>query len=542
MKRKITILLALCIAGSGFAQEVIKVRLKDGTELQFPNGIETTDIHFWGTAREGEEMSILSAAQGNEEWTVTGMQVADYTHQNNEYGVALVWMKDLNMPEAGCTGICIGRTPDVTMERCDSFFFENIAHIYTNYFGSCVSRIPDSPTYGRPSYVLLGDSLQFFKGSNGNGKTQWNGLDVQFSDLNLNWCNYPLERGQTYYYRVVAIVANYYIEPGSVGQVVAGIPAEYEYIYYGPEHSFRIPNLKEDAGYTNGDIYFSDEAWATFLEHFPSDMTDNQRTALTTITLPALLHKWEATLETSPYDLSTATDLTFDNGIVHLLPAVPDAFWEWMSTREIVIGAGDTEEYASSLVLNYNEYVPGTSFDVVADVDATYGVPNNSYLVCNPVAYNSSNRTTTVHFNLTEALPGVNYKLTLTLAPETRFTPDAEGNYTEEERIHFQPAPFQISLGIPAVSTVVSTSTTSWGDVRRWTRATNPEPNSEIGENSSTFVATDALRTIELEGIDVATSVLQIQSTARASQITRGTQTSELRIAEVRLTPILPTE
>ena len=541
MKRKITILLALCIAGSGFAQEIIKVRLKDGTELQFPNGIETTDVHFWGTAQEGDEMSILSAAQGNEEWALEGMQVADYAHQNNEYGVALVWMKDLNMPEAGRTGICIGRTPGVTMECCDTTFFENYYDRYNrDYFQTFVQRIPDRSAFGYPLHILLGDSLQFFKAS----KSWWNGLDLQFTGSSLHWCNYPLERGQTYYYRVVAIVANYFIEPGQEGQAVAGIPAEYEFVYYGPEQSFRIPDLKEDAGYTDGDIYFSDEAWATFFEHFPSDMTNNQRTALTTITLPALLHKWEATVETSPYDLSTATDLTFDNGIVHILPAVPEAFWEWMSTREIVIGAGDTEEYASSLVRdNYNEYVPGTSFDVVSDVDAAYGVPNNSYLVCNPVVFTyMTNVRSTVYFNLTEAVPGVNYKLTVTLAPETRFTPDAEGNYTEEESTHFLPAPFQIFLGIPAVSTEVSAYTTSWGDVKRWTLAANPEPNTEIGEKASTFVATEALRTIELEGIDVATSVLQIQSTALSSRIRQGIQTNELRIAEIRLTPVLPTE
>ena len=165
------------------------------------------------------------------------------------------------------------------------------------------------------------------------------------------------------------------------------------------------------------------------------------------------------------------------------------------------------------------------------DVDASWGIPSNRYIVCTWNQEISNNNDTGILFNLTEAVPGVHYKLTVTFAPETRYTPeqDGEGNYIGDNASHFQPVRMRISYGVP--SQTASTNNTPWGFLNRGT--TIKVDNSNYYTTSAT-----ALDVVEIGGIDFSCSLLSIESNVMTSQFRKGLQTNELHIAEVRLTPI----
>ena len=214
MKRNILFALALFMTMTSYAQDVISVYLKNGKQLRFPNGIETADMHFWGTNEAGEEIPSLSAASGNAQWGIDELQVTDFTNKGNQYAIALAWLREWDIPTTAHMGICIGREPDVSIENCDSVFFENSYddENFTIFLLQKIQQTSESPHLGQPRYVLLGDSLCFFRGTDNAGKRSWDGHDMHASGYagRFNWCNYPLECGETYYYRVIARVPYYY--------------------------------------------------------------------------------------------------------------------------------------------------------------------------------------------------------------------------------------------------------------------------------------------------------------------------------------------
>ena len=504
------------------AQEVLIVKMKDGRVLSFPNGIEYTDISFWGTATKGEEQAEFMASDESSQWqpACEELHVSDYSHVSGQYAVAIAWPLVRGVPRCARMGICIGREPNVSAENCDSIYYPAYNPNYPTANDLLAEALfPRSAEHPYCCYTLLGDSLTFFKGNNDSGKRQWLGTRVSTEQWAVNdrfpWFNCPLENGETYYYRVIANLP--YNENTD------------EAFFYGPEMSFRVPNLKADAGYDSGDIYFSDEAWASFMQYFPADMPADKSATWQKV-MRSLQQKWEATLENSPYDLTTATKLTFDDGIAYVLPEVPEAFYTWMSTRELVIHASQESEYCSAEINVNNQKEPQTSFEIVSNVDASWDIPSNSYLVCTPAVYEgvTSNISASVYFNLSEAVPGIRYKLTITLAPETRYTPekDESGNYIGENASHFLPVPIRIdSYSLASTGSNV----TPFGILGRRT--------SVESKYTTAAIAKDVIVHDE-EMFDFSCSLLNIQSTPSRSQLNRGTQTNELHIAEVRLTPI----
>lgn len=534
MKRILFLIITvLSSAVAVMAQEVLVVKMKDGREFSFQNGIEHTNVYFWGTATEGEERAEFTASDYSTQWQpeLEGLRVADYSRLSGQYAVAIAWPRMSDLPTSARVGICIGREPNVSAEHCDTTYYPVLSENNASFAEQLLPR--EQPEHIESCYVLMGDSVTFFRGNINSGKRKWAGTRVPTGESNydyLPWIDYPLTKGETYYYRIVASLP--YNQPYNIEE-----PAEA--LFYGPEMSFRVPNLKADAGYDNGDIYFSDEAWASFMQHFPADMSTSKQETWKTM-LRSLQHKWEATLDASPYDLSTSTKLTFDDGVAYVLPEVPEAFYTWMSTRELVINAATTELYSSKMMedrYNIFEMVPITSFEVVDNIDAAWEIPSNSYVVCTPVVYkNTSNLNSSVNFNFTEAVPGLRYRLTITLAPETRFTPekDDEGNYIGENASHFQPVPIRISYGLlQQTSNSSVASYTPWGYVPRYTII-------KINGMSSYETAATAKDVVEIddEQYDFSCSVLNIQSSAAVSKLRNGLQTNELHIAEVRLTPI----
>ena len=518
------IIMVLSSAVAVTAQEVLVVKMKDGREFTFKNGIENSSVYFWGSATKGEEHAEFTPLDQSAQWQpeLEGLRVADYSKSSGQYAVAIAWPRMSDLPESARMGICIGKEPNVSVENCDTIYYaplftyiESLSNQRSLFIEQLLPIYSTGPKHTNSYYVLLGDSLTFFRG---NLQYKWTGTRVSNNDSSekLSWMNYPLTNGETYYYRIFANLP--YNERTENA------------VFYGPEMSFRVPNLKADAGYDNGDIYFSDDAWASFMQHFPADMT-SYKLAIWQKVLHSLQKKWEATLDASPYDLATATKLTFDDGIAYFLPEVPEAFYTWMSSRELVINASHESEYCSAEISVNNLNVPQTSFEIVNDVDASLEIPSNSYLVCTPAVYeNSSNRNVSFYFNFSEAVPGIRYKLTITFAPETRYTPeqDETGKYIGENASHFLPAPLRI---YSAPLTSKGNTITPWGAFT----GTNL-----LARYETVATAKDVFELYD-EKYNFSCSVLRVESNARTSQLNRS-QTNEVHIAEVRLTPILNNE
>ena len=516
--------MALSSAVATRAQEVLVVKLNNGRELSFPNGIERTNVYFWGNATEGEPRTEFNAADSSTIWEpqFEGLRVADYVTLEGKYAVAIAWLRPSELPSTARMGICIGREANVSVENCDTLFYTT-SQWESKELASWLLSANANQSSSDGQYLLLGDSLTFF--STSQDMRQWSGTRVQQQLYNQpwSWRNYPLSNGETYYYRVFASVPY---------EAVAGSDAEA--FFYGEEQYFRIPNLKADAGYTNGDIYFSSEAWTEFYKHFGSyEMSEEQKEVLEQQTLPKLQKKWEATLGALPYDLSTATDFTFDDGIVHILPAIPKAFYEWICKREIVVNSLQSGDFVSRNTIRNDELIPLTQIEQVVDADESWGVPGNRYMVCSPITYQGmSNRNSQVYVNLTEAIPGVHYKLSITFVPDT------------------VDAPIRLYRGITSINQndPVRDDYTPWGYIKSTTMARrdnfimNEEAERETNEFTIAGISEESamkVQKIEASNVDIlACSTLYIESNASIVQLRKGTQTNILRIAEVRLTPI----
>lgn len=535
MKRNIitTVLLACAAALTTQAQEVLLVRMKDGTTARFSNGIDAGTVRFWG-APEGKDLPQLAptdfaeASAGEQPALGTDWHVADYCHRGGQYAVAIAWRSSL-MPASAKYAVCVGSEPGVNVENADTVFgLETTGRRWE--FGQADDMTPSLqallPGQGEVNYLLLGQRDQY--GS-------WHGTYIDLEEDNgpqeRCWADCPLLHGKTYYYRVATQVTG---RPNAE-QAQRGAEEQHWY-FYGPEQHFRVPNLAGDDGYEAGGIYFSSDAWKKFCEHFPEGQTLPEHVIAT------LRAQWEAALETSPYDLAKATDITYDDGVVHLLPEVPEAFWTWMSTREIIVGAEQKEMYGSQLTANNmtGEFFPDTEFQVVANADPAWNFPGNSYLLASPLSYDwqkTPNLNPALLFDLSQAVPGVRYRLTVTFAPETRFTPDAEGNYAPADSVHLLPTYVQMTAFTPSTPNISSAVVTPWGYATRAFNLQNPNPLAE--ETTSRFIvsATEP-RVVEMGEVNLVGTYLKIYSNASNLSIRTGRYNNELRVAEVRLTPI----
>ena len=226
---------------------------------------------------------------------------------------------------------------------------------------------------------------------------------------------------------------------------------------------------------------------AQFATHFPSNVT-----APTRAQLEPLWDIWRQTAQGAAYDLTPyISTKTFDDGIGYRLDKIPDEFYDWLIHREVYI------DIWNGIIGTVRAPNP----ELVTNVDASWGVPNNMW-VC--IAPESQSVNPEVIFRSDEVIPGVNYKLQLTFAPETR-----EGdNYNNKPgcvKIVYYPNKY----GSTGTNTLINSSDVSGTEV--------------------TTLLTDAFN-VSTIGLD-----LSIQS--RVSNKMATTYNRTLRIAQIRLIP-----
>jgi hypothetical protein len=284
--------------------------------------------------------------------------------------------------------------------------------------------------------------------------------------------NYPLQKGQTYYWRVVMRVP--YLQDGQSQEAI---------VYDSQEYSFRIPLLMTESGLLPSgqcgkDVVYPDTtAWAAFYEKFFPDVAADK--------LASLGKLWAIWIADHRSEVTISQDLTFDDGVLHLVSDVPDAFYQWMTTREVVINSLEQ-------ILDLTN---GTQ-TLITDVDEKWQVPGNSF-----IQFASSTATANLTFTVdaSEAVPSIPYML------EIVFAPDIVGENTKPTKLKIH------------------------GNHRDGTTET-------LGENQYEIPTTQVTR---LALADPVTDLLSIA--IQMSIIARETSRYQrvIRLAEVRLKPVI---
>ena len=254
-------------------------------------------------------------------------------------------------------------------------------------------------------------------------------------------------------------------------------------VYDSQEYSFRIPLLMTESGLLPSgqcgkDVVYPDTtAWAAFYEKFFPDVAADK--------LASLGKLWAIWIADHRSEVTISQALTFDDGVLHLVSDVPDAFYQWMTTREVVINSLEQ-------ILDLTN---GTQ-TLITDVDEKWQVPGNSF-----IQFASSTATANLTFTVdaSEAVPGIPYML------EIVFAPDIVGENTKPTKLKIH------------------------GNHRDGTTET-------LGENQYEIPTTQVTR---LALADPVTDLLSIA--IQMSIIARETSRYQrvIRLAEVRLKPVI---
>ena len=352
MKHNIFILLLACFSFmQATAQDMTTIHMKDGSSMSFENGRHNvTNIRLW---RNTGEMTISSVYN-------------NYIQMENvdgDYCALLSFDKGYTSPTDNSTlTICVGTTDNLTLESCD---FEVPA----------TDLEIDEKLYFQLGAAEMLNKSSWFK--------MYRPLPV---------VDYPLQKGQTYYWRPVMRVP--YLQGGQSKEAI---------VYDKQAYSFRIPLLMTESGLLpleqcGKDVVYPDTAaWSAFYkQYFPGVATDM---------LTSLGKLWALWIADHQSEVTIGQDLTFDDGVLHLVSVVPDAFYQWIATREVVIN--DTKQ-----IIDFAR----CTWEVIDNVEEKWQVPGNSY-----IKFTASGATVNLTFTLdaSEAVPGIPYMLEIVFAPDT---------------------------------------------------------------------------------------------------------------------------
>ena len=382
MKRYILFsLLALIGVVQASAQDITTIHLKNGTKLTFGNGrYDATDMRF---TTQFNEYSYINTS-------LISCQLQKAV-ASNEYACYISFHSDL-LPTGNTTvALLIGTSEGLTLETADAVI-EGLSDIYYSFQIGAEEALEE--------------------------------LQSPLAQEKLPIANYPLQKGQTYYFRAMARIP--YLKDGQQREVIVYENAAHRY--------FRVPLLMAECDLvpwmlTGGDAYCpSTTAWTTFCEqHFPGVPEENLQM------MPRLWQEWVADHLS---EVTVSQELTFDDGVLRVVSAVPEAFYTWLTTREVVL---NRLEQIYEIRLGHLD-------SLVTDADPKWQIPGNSYMRFVPEAATSN---TDIAFRADELIPGLTYTLEAVFAPETIL----ENN--EENAAAFRNTKLRF-LGVTADDTSVS--------------------------------------------------------------------------------------
>lgn len=365
MKRNLLLLLTFLGGMQLLAQHVATVHLKDGSTLKFENGYrQETSMHFIENNPDAVNNDIRFTN-------------ADKVVQKiaNEYVAAILWGNPAFMPLLSNMSIVVSSTEQMpTLENCDLVvdYNRHENYPYSDY------------------YVVLGSADVLNTSELGNYMHD----NYRIWGFSPN-CDYPLVKDHTYYYRVA--LRTPYWENGE----------KKEMCNYSKEGAFRVPYMMDDsnlvpASLCGPDVIFPDStAWEAFFQQHSVNAPD--------FYFESFGRLWMEWLSEHKDEVTVSRELTFDDGQLHLVDAIPEAFYEWLTHREVVINS-------SEQILSVEN---GQLETFVTDVDAEWQIPGNCYMRFSPKTIGSNE---VITFDASECVPGLNYQMVMTFAPETLYS------------------------------------------------------------------------------------------------------------------------
>lgn len=492
MKRYIYLIIYICLCACAQvqAQDAIVVHRKDGTVQRFPHGIYKADVRFWGSEAEGEPVQELRYGNFSTVDLGPDWQVTSYAKDSeNDYAVFIAW--DSTAPSDLEQYIWLGTQKGVTAENCDTVLLS----------------LPSEGNYYNQQEInhLM---ILYAKGDNW-GRLSWKGYNLMDSFWGMrpsDIITYPLRHGQTYYYRIAARIPALRSDGGHDTLTV-----------FGPECSFRIPDLMAESdelpasAAIDGLVYPTSQAWEAYrTAHFTADAELPAAEAFGTMWV-----KWLQTPEGQALDTSAAVPHVYDDGTIRFLPAVSEAFHEWAMSREIVI-TDLTETIPVTITVN-NQTQPRCEWSLVTTDREDWPLSLRTYIKATPITYQGTTNTdAAIDFDTRGMMPGVNYRLTVTFAPE------GELPQTEENAWYFQPTRLRMGFYPDGKESELKYMDDSSG--RQYFEQSGTEPT------TFTFTAPSGM---------APNRILRIVTAVRPPDLNSKAQINTLRVAEVRLTPVL---
>ena len=359
------------------------------------------------------------------------------SYPHGVYGIVLPRTQGDNWFTSTLTKVCLGSSSGLSVENCDM-----IGDFYGDecWIGDYYNKL-------RPRWYSLEHGIRM-----------------------------ELEYGKTYYYR-------YFIKIPIEGHGDA--------VFYGPEYSFHIPKVMDDAGYYPEPMLTDVAISAAFPE--PLKAPSKER-------IDSWWKEWRATEGGQKTDLSAdVTTAEFDDGTGYRVNRLPDEFYVWLASREIVLNLLEGE--ASST----------TTPTLVSDVPSVWDLPRNSY-----VQFECQNNSVNAQVNwYPELIPGVPYKFQITFAPETQL----ENN--DENVLAFLPTRVRIYLP------------DGKGSNNRLTNEDFEIPATEVATFSADSVATQYFVPAHKDRMYVS-----VRSVVKNSEVRNKRFNRIIRIADIRFTPM----
>jgi hypothetical protein len=508
MKRYIFLLLCLsCLHVQ--AQDAYVVHYKDGSTLRVPHGIHTGSISLWNLdtgGQTGRDFKTYSSAEmsakmgyafhGNATLQEDDEVTAVWKDQEGKGIYTVLLILPVSTPTSLPYHLCIGTAPGQDIEHTDTLLTLEKPTRRRSDTQYCIS-------------VGLGErTVSDYSNSSGS----FGGMSFEIGNFSNNNFRLPLLHGQTYYYRLVASIPA--MRPDGQCDTVT---------VYGPELSFRIPDLAGESGEMPSELVRAElslpskEAWHQFLEdHFGGSERASHR---------GLSELWLEWLQTDDGRAAAsalpATVHDYDDARVTFYETVPADFASWIRRHEMAWSRPEDFRVPTVAVAAAAGIVnsPITTVEQVDDSNSTWRNPVGSYLRFSPTTpegYSQQVIAAGTFVPVEQVVPGVSYRLAITFAPET----DTE---------HYPDLPTPICIEhwsqdhgyVPTLSAADKTQLYASSKDEGLIPATEP--------TTLTFdLAPDAL----------LGRILYVRSNVTRSGIRHGDHSGIFRLAEMRLTPL----
>ena len=508
MKRYIFLLLCLsCLLVQ--AQDTYVVHFKDGSTLRVPHGIYTGRASLWNLDNGGQTGRDFKPYSSAEMSAKMGYAFHGNATLQEDDEVTAVW-KDpegkgiytvlLILPVSTPTSLpfhlCLGTSPGQEIEHADTLLALEKPTRRRSDTQYCIS-------------VGLGERMV---GDYSSRSGSVDGLSFEFGNYNNNNFRLPLLHGQTYYYRLVAGIPT--MRPDGQCDTVT---------VYGPELSFRIPDLAGESGEVPSELVRAElslpskEAWHQFLEdHFDGSELASHRG------LCELWLQWQQTeAGRAAATVLPTTVHEYDDARATFFEAVPAEFAAWIRQHEMVLCRPEDFRVPTVAVVTAAGIVnsPITLVEQVDDHNSTWGNPVGSYLRFSPTTPEGHSQqilAAGTFVPVEQVVPGVSYRLTITFAPET----DTE---------HYPDIPTPICIE-------------HWSQDHGYVTTLSAAEKTQLyasSKDEGLIPATEPTTlTFDLEPDALLGRILYVRSNVTRTGIRNGDHTGIFRLAEIRLTPL----